>query len=151
HPEPQYLAVTLTASNTIYVEANFGSGAVSDEVGRDLNHMTWNTLTLVHQHNTIQIYLNSALESTLVVPGDIRYLHLDPDIYIGNAPNLTRYCGLPVDRGNTDREECHQDLPRYHYHVPTASCLPFNYSGCGGNDNTFLDYDTCMSTCLQVW
>lgn len=55
HPERQFLSVTLTAASTIYVEANFGSGAVGEEIGGQLSHMTWNTITLVHQHDTIQV------------------------------------------------------------------------------------------------
>lgn len=67
HPERQFLAVTLTDANTMYVEVNFGSGAVGEEIGRHLNHMTWNTLTLVHQHDTIQVS-----PSGVIVSGQVR-------------------------------------------------------------------------------
>lgn len=36
---------------------------------------------------------------------------------------------------------------RYYYDQHDAECHAFNYTGCGGNDNNFRDYEACMSVC----
>ncbi|KAG0727256.1 Contactin-associated protein like 5-3 [Chionoecetes opilio] len=147
YPEKQYLAASLTAAGTVYVEANLGGGAVGLEFGERLNTGTWNTLTLIHQHNRIQVHLNSRLYDTLIVPGETRYFHLDPDFYIGSAPNLTRTCGLRHDIGTQEGYECQGGQMRYYYDVHDAECHLFNYTGCGGNGNNFQTYDACINTC----
>lgn len=42
---------------------------------------------------------------------------------------------------------CQGGEMRYYYDVHDAECHTFNFSGCGGNGNNFLTYDTCMDTC----
>ncbi|XP_042204036.1 uncharacterized protein LOC121853752 isoform X3 [Homarus americanus] len=147
HPEKQYMGATLTASGRVYVEADFGGGKVGTEIGEGLDSGLWFLLTIIHQHDQLQIYLDGKHEETLTVPGEVHYLHLDPDLYIGNAPGLARKCGLAVDRGHHEGKACHDQLKRYYYDVPSASCLPFNYTGCGGNDNNFSGHCSCMDAC----
>ncbi|KAG7156303.1 Neurexin-4-like 1 [Homarus americanus] len=90
HPEKQYMGATLTASGRVYVEADFGGGKVGTEIGEGLDSGLWFLLTIIHQHDQLQIYLDGKHEETLTVPGEVHYLHLDPDLYIGNAPGLAR-------------------------------------------------------------
>ncbi|XP_050693160.1 axotactin-like isoform X4 [Eriocheir sinensis] len=147
YPEKQYIAATFTTKGTVFVEANLGGGAVSIEVGERLDTGTWQTLTILHQHNRLQVHLNSRIHE-LLIPGEIRYFHLNPDFYFGSAPNLERSCGLRHDRGNQDGYTCQGGQMRYYYEPHDAECHSFNYTGCGGNDNNFRDYDSCMNTCL---
>ncbi|XP_045118291.1 contactin-associated protein-like 5 [Portunus trituberculatus] len=147
YPEKQYIVASLTVAGTVYVEANLGGGSVGVEVGKKLDTGTWHTLTLVHQHNRIQVHLNNRLYDTLLVPGEVRYFHLDPAFYIGGAPNLTRTCGLAPDRGNQRGFECQKSHIRYYYDVHDGDCHILNYSSCGGNGNNFRNYHTCMDTC----
>ncbi|XP_069943714.1 axotactin-like isoform X3 [Cherax quadricarinatus] len=159
HPEKQYVGASITSSGSIYVEVDLGGGAVSAEVGQRMVFEHWHTLTLVHHHETLKVYLDDKLEKTLIIPGEVHYLHLDPDFYVGNAPGISRLCGLPKDQGThkeveeekqLQQEECQPQQPpqqRYYYDVQSATCIAFNYSGCGGNDNRFLDQASCMDTC----
>ncbi|XP_068217367.1 axotactin-like isoform X2 [Palaemon carinicauda] len=155
HPERQYIAASITKTGTIYVEVNLGAGAASAEIGKKMDSEVWHTLNIIHQHEKIDLYIDSRLHATLTLPGDIRYFHLDPDFYVGNAPHLSRACGLPLDTGRTEpirknsSEICggSRSVYRYHYDKSTGSCLPFNYTGCGGNANSFEDEKTCLQTC----
>ncbi|XP_063840156.1 axotactin-like isoform X3 [Scylla paramamosain] len=150
YPEKQYIVASLTAAGTVYVEANLGGGAVGVEVGNKLETGTWHSLILVHQHNRIQVHLNSRLYDTLIVPGEVRYFHLDPAFYIGGAPNLTRTCGLEPDRGIQQGYECQKSHIRYYYDVHDGNCHILNYSGCGGNGNNFRSHQACMDTCNKL-
>ncbi|XP_055390548.1 thrombin inhibitor hemalin-like [Condylostylus longicornis] len=42
---------------------------------------------------------------------------------------------------------CLSFLPRYFYNTGTNNCERFIFGGCQGNDNNFMTYDECMSTC----
>ncbi|XP_064112749.1 axotactin-like isoform X4 [Macrobrachium nipponense] len=155
HPERQYIAASLTQSGTIYVEVNLGAGAVSAEIGEGMDAEVWHTLNIIHQHEKIDLYIDSRQYTTLILPGDIQYFHLDPDFYVGNAPHLSRACGLPLDTGRSDSGSnggsglsCGSNSGyRYHYDKNTGSCLPFNYTGCGGNANMFDNERSCLETC----
>lgn len=155
HPERQYIAASLTQSGTIYVEVNLGAGAVSAEIGEGMDAEVWHTLNIIHQHEKIDLYIDSRQYTTLILPGDIQYFHLDPDFYVGNAPHLSRACALPLDTGRSDSGSdsgsglsCSSSSGyRYHYDKNTGTCLPFNYTGCGGNANMFDDERSCLETC----
>nr|XP_045615299.1 uncharacterized protein LOC123768669 isoform X4 [Procambarus clarkii] len=148
HPEKQHLSASITGDGRIYFEADFGEGVVRALVGERLNSSHWYTFTVIHQHEKLKVYLDSKLKQTLIVPGKVHYLHLDPDLYVGNLPGLNRLCGLTKDLGTP---ECPQEAQqRYHYDVHSATCRPFNYTGCGGNNNSFVDHATCMDSCYTV-
>ena len=42
---------------------------------------------------------------------------------------------------------CHRYTRRYHYDATSAQCLPFNYSGCEGNNNNFGTHFECNDQC----
>ncbi|XP_063593453.1 axotactin-like isoform X3 [Penaeus indicus] len=149
HPEKQYITASITRAGTIYVEVDLGEGPAGVEVGENVNSNLWHTLTLVHQHEKIQVIFNHRTEATIVIPGEIRYFHLDPDFYVGNAPDLTRYCGLPMGPGTRMGPGCDKNITSYHYDVTKGACEAFTYSGCGGNVNRFEDEQTCMDKCSR--
>lgn len=43
--------------------------------------------------------------------------------------------------------KCESQIHRWFYNKHAHTCQPFNYSGCGGNDNNFPTEEACMATC----
>ncbi|CAB3396975.1 unnamed protein product [Caenorhabditis bovis] len=54
-------------------------------------------------------------------------------------------CLLSIDRG-----ACGGRQTRYAYNRQTSQCVPFEYTGCGGNLNNFVSLADCMATCGNV-
>ncbi|XP_071820760.1 complement receptor type 2-like [Apostichopus japonicus] len=52
------------------------------------------------------------------------------------------FCLVPHVEG-----PCDKSVPRWAYDVGSKVCVPFNYSGCGGNENNFVTRDQCTQTC----
>ena len=55
---------------------------------------------------------------------------------------LADYCALPRDEGN-----CTERHPRWFFDSEENRCMPFYYSGCGGNDNKFDTEQACEADC----
>lgn len=55
---------------------------------------------------------------------------------------LENFCLVPHVEG-----PCDKSVPRWAYDVGSKVCVPFNYSGCGGNENNFVTRDQCTQTC----
>eukprot|EP00794_Sanderia_malayensis_P016837 gene16838-18536_t len=51
-------------------------------------------------------------------------------------------CRSQMEAGNCDGVFNH-----YYYDVTNDSCVAFRYSGCGGNNNNFVNYDVCRERC----
>ena len=52
---------------------------------------------------------------------------------------------MPKDVGiNCDEED---SSTRYYYNKQSKTCLPFNYGGCGGNENNFENVYDCHEAC----
>jgi len=43
--------------------------------------------------------------------------------------------------------KCKGIIPKFHYDADQQKCAPFEYSGCGGNDNQFDTEDECLNAC----
>ncbi|KAK6753440.1 hypothetical protein RB195_012807 [Necator americanus] len=54
-------------------------------------------------------------------------------------------CLLSIDRG-----ACGGRQTRYAFNRQTSQCVPFDYTGCGGNLNNFVTMMDCMATCGNV-
>ncbi|VDK62800.1 unnamed protein product [Onchocerca ochengi] len=54
-------------------------------------------------------------------------------------------CRLPLDAG-----ACAVNLKRYYYDYTNKTCIPFNYSGCSGNLNNFINKKDCEKFCLDI-
>ncbi|KFO27952.1 Tissue factor pathway inhibitor [Fukomys damarensis] len=54
------------------------------------------------------------------------------------------WCLTPADKGL-----CRANETRYFYDAVTAKCRPFNYSGCGGNENNFASKRACVRACKK--
>lgn len=45
---------------------------------------------------------------------------------------------------------CRASIPSYFFDMQTGQCTPFNYGGCGGNDNRFKSYHECDFKCNRI-
>lgn len=55
---------------------------------------------------------------------------------------LTDTCTLPRDEGR-----CADKQSRWYFDQSENRCMPFYYTGCGGNKNNFESRDACESDC----
>lgn len=53
-------------------------------------------------------------------------------------------CAQPIVVG-----PCLAVIPRYAFDVGSQMCVPFNYGGCGGNDNNYQTLADCQRSCGQ--
>uniref|UniRef100_A0A182J8P5 Papilin n=1 Tax=Anopheles atroparvus TaxID=41427 RepID=A0A182J8P5_ANOAO len=51
-------------------------------------------------------------------------------------------CSQPLDTGN-----CEAQQARWYFASASNKCMPFYFSGCGGNENHFVSRDQCESLC----
>ncbi|KAL3982628.1 Thyroglobulin type-1 repeat family protein [Acanthocheilonema viteae] len=54
-------------------------------------------------------------------------------------------CHLPLDAG-----PCTVNLKRYYYNYTNNTCVSFNYGGCSGNSNNFINRKHCEKFCLDI-
>ncbi|XP_067129548.1 papilin-like isoform X2 [Centruroides vittatus] len=54
-------------------------------------------------------------------------------------------CHMPADTGL-----CNKFYARWFYDPSSKTCLPFVYTGCGGNKNRFKTFDICMKFCGEA-
>ncbi|KAL3188602.1 hypothetical protein MRX96_022604 [Rhipicephalus microplus] len=60
-------------------------------------------------------------------------------------PSVKGACKRMADKG-----DCSEVHARWFYDVKTGNCLPFVYTGCGGNRNRFKSHEICMKVCSGV-
>lgn len=61
-----------------------------------------------------------------------------PPLKIGHS-----FCAFKQDSG-----ECKATMERFYFSIYTRQCEPFEYGGCGGNDNNFLTLQECQEKCI---
>nr|AGS15178.1 desmolaris [Desmodus rotundus] len=44
---------------------------------------------------------------------------------------------------------CNANITRFYFDSGTTKCLPFRYTGCGGNDNNFTSRKSCRRACRK--
>ncbi|GAB1599713.1 kielin/chordin-like protein [Argonauta hians] len=68
-----------------------------------------------------------------------------PPAYEGNHCQYksTEVCYLPLQQGS-----CSGNVSRWYFDFHQSKCIQFNYSGCGGNANTFVSQADCQQKCL---
>jgi len=61
---------------------------------------------------------------------------------------LTMGCDVAICRLGVDPGQCEgSDYKRWYYNQDQRTCLPFIFTGCGGNFNRFKNFDTCVKFC----
>uniref|UniRef100_A0A1I7VYU1 BPTI/Kunitz inhibitor domain-containing protein n=1 Tax=Loa loa TaxID=7209 RepID=A0A1I7VYU1_LOALO len=74
------------------------------------------------------------------------YCSSAPDQSFGVCYVSKRYvCRLPLDAG-----PCAVNLKRYYYDYTNKTCISFNYAGCSGNSNNFINKKDCEKFCLDI-
>jgi len=67
----------------------------------------------------------------------------------------TRICKQVIDAGSCEEEEEEEEdgytEARWGFSEEDRSCTPFYWSGCGGNQNSFVTRDECRSTCPNAF
>ncbi|XP_077621521.1 tissue factor pathway inhibitor 2 [Crocuta crocuta] len=64
------------------------------------------------------------------------------------APNKKKspsFCYSPKDEGL-----CSANITRYYFNPRHKACEPFTYTGCGGNENNFVNMKDCKHVCVKV-
>ncbi|KAF7691327.1 tissue factor pathway inhibitor 2 [Silurus meridionalis] len=57
-------------------------------------------------------------------------------------PKIPRICRLPKNEGL-----CFGISRRYFFNMTSMKCEVFSYGGCGGNNNNFQEFSSCMEYC----
>ncbi|XP_078685560.1 sushi, von Willebrand factor type A, EGF and pentraxin domain-containing protein 1-like [Branchiostoma floridae x Branchiostoma belcheri] len=95
---------------------------------------------------THQYYMDNDKASCELVPAGLcmtGHHGFDSQDQCDAACDASVVCSLPpAVPGN-----CSLGLARWTYHPDSGECLPFVYTGCGGNENNFLSRDQCLQTC----
>ncbi|KFD52551.1 hypothetical protein M514_06585 [Trichuris suis] len=61
------------------------------------------------------------------------------------CPDANAICLLPIHRGYSRCEQAPE--MRFAFHASSGQCVPFEFSGCGGNLNNFGTIEFCQSQC----
>eukprot|EP00088_Acartia_fossae_P070968 TRINITY_DN962_c0_g1_i5.p1 TRINITY_DN962_c0_g1~~TRINITY_DN962_c0_g1_i5.p1 ORF type:complete len:1038 (-),score=234.06 TRINITY_DN962_c0_g1_i5:373-3441(-) len=72
------------------------------------------------------------------LPRDMNMMDDDVDSQMPKEP----YCSESPDPGI-----CKSEFNRWYYSPSEETCKEYTYSGCGGNRNSFMSYESCMQTC----
>ncbi|CAB3260316.1 unnamed protein product [Arctia plantaginis] len=87
-----YIALSIH-DKKVAIQIDLGDGPVEDYLGQKVNNNMWHNLTVLLQDQTIQVYLDNITE-TYEIPGNARYVCIDPEIYICGGPDLHKMKGL---------------------------------------------------------
>ncbi|CAF0721201.1 unnamed protein product, partial [Brachionus calyciflorus] len=58
---------------------------------------------------------------------------------------MKKTCLLPPEEGH-----CYESQIKYYFDRTKSTCLPFEFSGCGGNNNNFLSIAACEAYCHPI-
>uniref|UniRef100_A0A8C5LLJ8 Tissue factor pathway inhibitor n=1 Tax=Jaculus jaculus TaxID=51337 RepID=A0A8C5LLJ8_JACJA len=65
------------------------------------------------------------------------------------ASRLWEYRGPSWCRTPADSGLCKASVNRFYYNATIGRCLPFKYTGCGGNENNFVSKQSCFKACRK--
>ncbi|XP_028171910.1 contactin-associated protein-like 5 isoform X3 [Ostrinia furnacalis] len=87
-----YIALSIH-DEKVAIQIDLGDGPVEDYIGEKVNNNRWHNITVILQEKTVNVYLDDVTQ-TYEVPGDTRYVCIDPEIYICGGPDLHKMKGL---------------------------------------------------------
>ncbi|GAA55361.1 Papilin [Clonorchis sinensis] len=64
---------------------------------------------------------------------------------VQRLPSKNPQCDHPIERG-----DCAENLRRWAWNTANRTCVPFSYSGCGGNKNIFKSQTDCEVACVTI-
>ncbi|RVE50628.1 hypothetical protein evm_004752 [Chilo suppressalis] len=87
-----YIALSIHQER-LAIQIDLGDGPVEDYIGEKVNNNRWHNITVILQENIVIVYLDDVTR-TYEVPGNARYVCIDPEIYICGGPDLHKMKGL---------------------------------------------------------
>ncbi|XP_059053874.1 axotactin isoform X2 [Achroia grisella] len=87
-----YIALSIHQEK-VAIQIDLGDGPVEDYIGNKVNNNEWHNLTVVLQEKNLIVYLD-AIRGDYEVPGDAKFVCIDPEIYICGGPDLHKMKGL---------------------------------------------------------
>ncbi|KAI5645545.1 laminin G domain-containing protein [Phthorimaea operculella] len=87
-----YIALSIHQEK-VAIQIDLGDGAVEDYIGDHVNNNRWHNLTVIIQEGNVFVHLDDK-STQYVVPGNAKYVCIDPEIYICGGPDLYKMKGL---------------------------------------------------------
>ncbi|XP_042639607.1 tissue factor pathway inhibitor [Orycteropus afer afer] len=87
------------------------------------------------QADAFRMQLDAVNNNSMPQPTDL------PKLMEFHGPS---WCLTPAERGL-----CQANVTRFYYNSNIGKCRPFNYSGCGGNENNFTSKKACLRACKK--
>lgn len=87
-----YIALSIHEEK-VAIQIDLGDGPIDDYLGGKVNNNRWHNLTVIIQDKTVFVYLDDLIK-LYEVPGNARYVCIDPEIYICGGPDLHKMKGL---------------------------------------------------------
>lgn len=87
-----YIALSIHQEK-VAIQIDLGDGPVEDYLGDRVNNNKWHNITIILQEKTIFVYLDDRT-ATYEIPGDAKFVCIDPEIYICGGPDLHKMKGL---------------------------------------------------------
>ena len=89
--KPHHIAASIK-NGSVILDIDFGDGPIVSVLGREVYKNYWNNLTIFHNGLEVLVSLNDEVK-LLDAPGRLHHLYIDPEIYIGGGPELSKKKG----------------------------------------------------------
>ncbi|XP_041986307.1 contactin-associated protein-like 5 isoform X2 [Aricia agestis] len=77
----------------VAIRIDLGDGPVEDYIGNKVNNNRWHNITIIIQEKQVLTYLDDIV-AKYEMPGDAKFVCIDPEIYICGGPDLHKMKGL---------------------------------------------------------
>ncbi|XP_075225876.1 axotactin isoform X2 [Lycorma delicatula] len=91
-PNHHHIAVSLV-NGSVVVDVDLGGGKIVSKLGENVTSNDWHNLTILHKYDELFLSLDDDAK-LLDVIGSQHHLYIDPEIYIGGGPELSKKKGL---------------------------------------------------------
>ncbi|XP_038206358.1 contactin-associated protein like 5-1 isoform X1 [Zerene cesonia] len=87
-----YIALSIHQEK-VAIQIDLGDGPVEDYLGKKVNNNQWHNITVIVLEKEVFVYLDD-ISATYEIPGDAKFVCIDPEIYICGGPDLYKMKGL---------------------------------------------------------
>nr|ACM40916.1 tissue factor pathway inhibitor [Culicoides nubeculosus] len=87
--------------------------------------------------------MNFQVSKQLLIIASIQFII----VFAQNRTPKREWTPPSICRGGMDRGDCNANVTRYFYNNQTKKCEEFSWSACGGNNNNFVELDSCRRQC----